>query len=183
MNKPAPSLGVSFLLFPFRETRKKETVVMLVSLFLHTHDFFQKSQPKWRPTEILQLWVCVRVCVCACLWVPAYECLRMCRCVWVRVRVRACVWACVWGPVYVHVCVSACMCVCELVYEGLRMCTCVCACACVCIPRVCVNFHSLTCPCVVDPRALAYGPVDHHAKCVYFCTDLPHKCLVFNTII
>lgn len=50
---------------------------------------------------------------------------------------------------------------------------------------VCVVYHSKMCSYAVVSRALEQAPVNHtyNAKCVYFCTYLPQKCLVFNTII
>lgn len=46
-------------------------------------------------------------------------------------------------------------------------------------------YHSKMCSYAVVSRALEQAPVNHtyNAKCVYFCTYLPQKCLVFNTYL
>ena len=54
--------------------------------------------------------------------------LRVCACVYARVRVCVCVHACVRACVRACVCVCVCVCVCEYVY----VCTHVCVCASMC---------------------------------------------------
>ena len=72
--------------------------------------------------------LCVRVCVCECLYVYVCVsvCVWMCLYMWVCVCVKVCECACV----CVWVCVSVCVCLCMGV--GVLVCVWMCVCLCVC---------------------------------------------------
>lgn len=74
-------------------------------------------------------------CVCACVSVLGYSCVRVCVLGYVRMRVFACLCVCI-------------ICVCVLGY----VCTRVFACLCVCVICVCVGFT-----CVVGKRGQLQG--------------------------
>ena len=67
--------------------------------------------------------------MCVCVLGYVYVCFRLCECACVHTCVRACV----------RVCVRACACVCVFGCVNVRLCVCararacVCACACVCV--------------------------------------------------
>jgi hypothetical protein len=77
----------------------------------------------------LQVCVCVRARVCACVCAFVCTCVRACVCVCMCARARACVRACVCARACVRVCARVC------VRARVRVCACVymCVCACVCV--------------------------------------------------
>ena len=92
--------------------------------------------------------VCVRVCVCMCVF--EYVCACVCLCVFKYVCLCVCVCVCVCVHVCVQVCVFVCVCACVCSSMCVCVCACVCSSMCVCVCAcVCSSMCVCVCVCVL----------------------------------